>query len=166
MAPSVLAKGGIAVARLALAMEADLLVRHEEREPARHLLPSAGKANAGVERRRWERIPVTIPLFVRTVVDGRRVLEFANVVNISAGGALLAVRRFVRRPAEISLEIPAAPVADTAALPASARLMEAKVLRVDSAERYFLWAVRFRRPLAAAAAAKKPKRTRAEAAGC
>lgn len=139
------------------------MVRHEEREPARRLLPSAGKANEGRERRRWERIPVTIPLFVRTVVDGRRVLEFANVVNISAGGALLAVRRFVRQPAQISLEIPAAPVADTAALPASARLMEAKVLRVDNAERYFLWAVRFRRPLAAEATVS-PKRRRVKAA--
>ncbi len=117
------------------------------------------------ERRHWERIPVTIPLFVRAVADGRRVLEFANVLNISAGGALLAVRRYVRHPTKVSLEIPAAPVAETAALPASARLIEARVLRVQSAERSFLWAVRFTRPLAAtarrsrsvAAAARRPR---------
>lgn len=149
-------------------MEADLLVTHEGRVPARHLPPAGGKEKENSERRQWERIPVTIPLFVRTVTDGRRVLEFANVVNISAGGALLAVRRFVRRPAVISLEIPAAPVADTSALPASTRLMEAKVLRVESAERCYLWAVRFRRPLAAGARPPRPRsapgRAKAQAA--
>lgn len=120
-------------------------------------------ASPAAERRHWERIPVTIPLFVRAVADGRRVLEFANVLNISAGGALLAVRSYVRHPTKVSLEIPAAPVAETAALPASARLIEARVLRVQSAERSFLWAVRFTRPLAAAARrsrAAAPRRPR------
>lgn len=112
---------------------------------------AAATASPASERRHWERIPVTIPLFVRAVADGRRVLEFANVLNISSGGALLAVRRYVRHPTKVSLEIPAAPVAETAALPASARLIEARVLRVQSAERSFLWAVRFTRPLAATA---------------
>ncbi|MGH9508168.1 MAG: PilZ domain-containing protein [Terriglobales bacterium] len=135
-------------------METEIVARHGERASVRHQPPAEAKAMNGAERRHWERIPVTIPLFVRAVADGRRVLEFANVVNISAGGALLAVRRFVRRPVNISLEIPAAPVADTAALPASARMMEAKVLRVESAERCYLWAVRFRRPLAVARPAK------------
>ncbi|MGH9534096.1 MAG: hypothetical protein ACRD2E_04475 [Terriglobales bacterium] len=103
-------------------------------------------------------------MFVRAIVDGRRVLEFANVLNISAGGALLAVRRHVQHPVTVALEIPAAPVAETAALPASARLMEARVLRVLAAERCYLWAVRFRRPLAAPSRRRRRPSPQARAA--
>lgn len=102
----------------------------------------------GVERRRWERIPITIPLFVRASGEGpRRFLEFGNVLNISAGGALLAVRQFLASPCSISLEIPAAPVAESTSLPPSSRILEARLLRVQPADRCYLWAVRFTRPL-------------------
>ena len=102
----------------------------------------------GAERRRWERIPITIPLFVRASGEGsRRFLEFGNVLNISAGGALLAVRQFLPSPCNISLEIPAAPVAEAAQLPPSSRMLEARLLRVQPLDRCYLWAVRFQRPL-------------------
>ncbi|MGH9542406.1 MAG: PilZ domain-containing protein [Terriglobales bacterium] len=102
----------------------------------------------GAERRRWERIPITIPLFVRASGEGsRRFLEFGNVLNISAGGALLAVRQYLPSPCNISLEIPAAPVAEAAQLPPSSRILEARLLRVQPLDRCYLWAVRFQRPL-------------------
>lgn len=100
------------------------------------------------ERRRWERIPITIPLFVRAAGEGqRKFLEFGNVLNLSSGGALLAVRQSLPAPCLVSLEIPAAPVTESTGLPPSARLIEAKLLRVQAADRCFLWAVKFLRPL-------------------
>ncbi|HZT73227.1 MAG TPA: PilZ domain-containing protein [Terriglobales bacterium] len=100
------------------------------------------------DRRRWERIPITIPLFVRAQDEGnRQFLEFGNVLNVSAGGALLALRQYLPAPRTITLEIPAAPLAETSSLPASSRVFTARLLRVQPLERSYLWAVRFERPL-------------------
>jgi hypothetical protein len=46
------------------------------------------------ERRKWPRLPLAIPVFVRSRDDnGKELLEFATALNVSAGGMLLAVRR-------------------------------------------------------------------------
>ena len=46
------------------------------------------------ERRKWTRLPLAIPVFVRSRDEkGKEFLEFATALNISAGGALVAVRR-------------------------------------------------------------------------
>ena len=63
------------------------------------------------ERRQWMRIPLTIPLFVRgTDEQGKAFLEFTCALNFSAGGALLALRQHLSRHAQVSLEIPSAPL--------------------------------------------------------
>jgi len=62
------------------------------------------------ERRRFDRLPLAVPLFVRGVDEvGNEFLEFANALNISAAGVLLAVRRTLPRFSRVSLEIPSAP---------------------------------------------------------
>jgi len=67
------------------------------------------------ERREWVRLPLAIPVFVRSKdQDGRDFLEFATAINISAGGALIAVHRSLRPAAQVSLEIPSAPLAASA----------------------------------------------------
>ena len=60
-----------------------------------------------VERRRWNRIPLTIPLFVRrTDPNGRQLIEFATALNVSAGGVLLALRHDLGYGEMVLLEIP------------------------------------------------------------
>ena len=58
-------------------------------------------------RRRWQRLPISIPMFVRWAEHGKReVIEFSAALNISAGGALLAMTRPPKVGAKVSLRIP------------------------------------------------------------
>ena len=72
----------------------------------------------GNERRKWARLPLAIPVFVRSRDGkGKEFLEFATALNVSAGGMLVAIRRVLPAVAQIQLEIPSAPVAALALLP-------------------------------------------------
>src|SRR5215813_10200317 len=100
------------------------------------------------ERRQWVRLPLAIPIFVRTRDEnGKEFLEFATALNICAGGALVAVRRSPPPSAQVLLEIPSAPLAATAALPRAARSLRARALRITHAEGYHLLGLKFSRPL-------------------
>ena len=98
------------------------------------------------ERRRWQRLPLGVPVFARGVDDhDREFLEFTSTLNLSAGGALLAMRRPIAPSAEVLLEIPAAPLPRMSNVPEFIRRLPAKVLRVTPSESAYLWALRFRR---------------------
>jgi hypothetical protein len=100
------------------------------------------------ERRKWPRLPLAIPVFVRSRDDkGREFLEFATALNVSAGGMLVATRRVIPDVAQIRLEIPSAPVAALAQSPRSSRTLRAKTLRTTPAEGYYLLGLKFSRPL-------------------
>jgi hypothetical protein len=106
-----------------------------------------GKTLAG-ERRQWPRLPLAIPVFVRSQSETEKeFLEFATALNVSAGGMLVAVRRSIPSAAQVLLEIPSAPLAAMAALPRVARNLRAKVLRMQHGEGYNLIALKFSRPL-------------------
>lgn len=101
-----------------------------------------------LERRRWPRLPLAIPVFVRSRDDkGKEFLEFATALNISASGVLVAVRRSLPQSARILLEIPSAPLAATAKLPKASRALRARCVRVTHAEGYHLVGLKFSRPL-------------------
>jgi PilZ domain len=101
-----------------------------------------------LNRRQFERLPVSIPVFVRgTDERGKDFLEFATALNISAGGALLASRRYIPPMAKISLEIPCAPVPSVSALPESVQRLNALLVRVMPSERFHLLGLRFSKPL-------------------
>ncbi|HZW96710.1 MAG TPA: PilZ domain-containing protein [Candidatus Eremiobacteraceae bacterium] len=118
-----------------------------------------GKTPPG-ERRRWPRLPLAIPIFVRSRADegDKEFLEFATALNVSAGGMLIAVRHSIPYSAQVSLEIPSAPLAALAALPPAARNLRARVLRMQHAEGYNLVALRFSRPLVSSHFSVKPRR--------
>ncbi len=102
---------------------------------------------AGAERRKWTRLPLAIPVFVRSRDEkGKEFLEFATALNVSAGGMLVAIRRVLPPIAQIQLEIPSAPVA-AFVLPKAARALRAKALRTTPAEGYYLLGLKFARPL-------------------
>jgi hypothetical protein len=91
---------------------------------------------------------LAIPVFVRSRDEkGKEFLEFATALNISAGGALVAVRRSLPKAAQVLLEIPSAPLAATANLPRAARALRARAVRVHHAEGYHLLGLKFSRPL-------------------
>jgi len=101
-----------------------------------------------VERREWIRLPLAIPVFVRSRdQSGKDFLEFATALNISAGGALVAVHRVLRPAAQVSLGIPSAPLAASAPIPKSSRNLRARVVRVTHAEGYHLMGVKFNQAL-------------------
>src|SRR5437899_1619747 len=103
---------------------------------------------ASTERRKWTRLPLAIPVFVRSRDgNGKDFLEFATALNVSAGGMLVAIRRALPAVAQIRLEIPSAPVAALALLPRAARTLRAKALRSTPAEGYYLLGLKFARPL-------------------
>jgi PilZ domain-containing protein len=101
-----------------------------------------------MERRRWIRLPLAIPVFVRSRDEkGKDFLEFATTLNVSAGGALVAVRRSLPLSTQVSLEIPSAPLPNAASLPKASRLVRARSLRITHAEGYHLIGVKFSHPL-------------------
>jgi hypothetical protein len=104
--------------------------------------------NRGAERRKWARLPLAIPVFVRSRdAKGKEFLEFATALNVSAGGMLIAIRRVLPPIAQLRLEIPSAPITAMAPLPQAARTLHAKTLRTSSAEGYYLLGIKFSRPL-------------------
>jgi hypothetical protein len=100
------------------------------------------------ERRKWSRLSLAIPIFVRSRDEnGKDLLEFATAVNISAGGVMVAVRRSLPLPAQVLLEIPSPPSPALALQPTSARMLRARTVRVTHAEGYHLVGLKFLRPL-------------------
>lgn len=119
---------------------------------------------ASVERRRWPRLPLAIPVFVRSRAEtDKEFLEFATALNVSAGGMLVAVRRSIPSSAQLLLEIPSAPLAALAALPRVARSLRAKVLRMERGEGYNLVGLKFSRPLPDSSRPAKSRRNLASA---
>lgn len=101
------------------------------------------------EGREWARLPLAIPVFVRSRDDkGKEFLEFATALNVSASGVLVAVRRPLRLSSQVSLEIPSAPLAATTPLPKASRILRARAVRVTHAEGYHLVGLKFLQPIA------------------
>ena len=106
------------------------------------------RRKSGVERREWPRLPLAIPVFVRSRDQaGKDFLEFATAVNISAGGALVAMHRSLRPAAQVSLEIPSAPLAASASVRRNSRNLRGKIVRVTHAEGYHLLGLKFSHPV-------------------
>jgi hypothetical protein len=100
------------------------------------------------ERRKWSRLPLAIPVFVRgRDGKGNEFLEFATALNVSAGGMLLAVRRVLPPACDLRLEIPCAPSASESMDPPVARNLRARTLRNTPAAGCYLLGLKFSRPL-------------------
>ncbi len=109
------------------------------------------------ENRKWPRLPLAIPIFVRSRdEEGKELLEFATALNISAGGALVAVRRSLPLSAQVSLEIPSAPLVSGNSFPKASRTLRARAVRVTYVDGYHLLGLKFSRPLVPAGKSGKP----------
>jgi hypothetical protein len=100
------------------------------------------------ERRRWFRLPLGIPVFVRGLDTHRKTfLEFSTLLNESAGGALLAIRRSLRLSSRITLEIPSVPISVNAVLPRTVKLLRAQVIRTTEVDGWNLCGLEFARAI-------------------
>lgn len=100
------------------------------------------------ERRLSQRLPLAVPIFARGKDErGKEFLEFTTTLNISASGALLAMRRYLPPDTSITLEIPAAPLPRLSSHPQMVRTLEAQVVRVVRSEPSYLWALSFSNPI-------------------
>lgn len=100
------------------------------------------------DRRRWQRLPVPVPLFIRGMDEGGKEFhEFSTALNISAGGALLATRRYLPNHSQISLEIPPPPLPNHVFSGAVIRNLKAKVVQIRHSDRFHLCGLAFSRPL-------------------
>jgi PilZ domain len=112
--------------------------------PERRCL-SLSHTTTSAERRRWERLSVPVPMFIKGVDErGKKFLEFGTAINICAGGALLASRRFLPNDSKVSLEIPPPPFPKEKS---KARNLRARVVHVRTADRYHLSSLAFSKPL-------------------
>jgi c-di-GMP-binding flagellar brake protein YcgR len=106
-------------------------------------------------RRQWPRLPLAIPVFVRSRGESEKeMLEFATALNVSAGGMLVAVRHSLAFATQVSLEIPSSPLAAATGLPSVIRSMRAKVMRTQAEQGYNLLGLKFSRPLISADSSK------------
>jgi hypothetical protein len=93
-------------------------------------------------------LPLAIPVFVRSHdQEGKEFLEFATAWNVSAGGALIAVRRSLRLSSQVLLEIPSAPAATAPSRSKASSRVQAKAKWVTHAEGYHLVGLKFTHPL-------------------
>jgi PilZ domain len=113
------------------------------------------------EQRKWARLDLAIPVFVRTRDgNGRESLEFATAINISPGGAMVVSRRPLPKSALISLEIPSAPITSSISTKTSSRVIHAKAVWMTHLDDHHLSGLKFSRVLTTntAAVPRKPLR--------
>ena len=111
-------------------------------------LPDCAVNAVQKEQRRWQRLPVSIPVFLKGLDgNGKDYLQFATALNIGAGGVLVASSRFIPLQSHVSIEIPTSPVPPVSALPASVRMLQATLIRVTPLQGYYLLGLQFISPV-------------------
>ena len=104
------------------------------------------RTKKGAERRKWQRLPLSIPVFVRGIEpSGRKFIEFATALDISVGGALLAIQRHLPEGSKIMLEIPSNPIPRSK--DKNQKSLSAKLVRVTHGEQGQLLGLKFQKPL-------------------
>lgn len=113
------------------------------------------------EQRKWERLQLAVPVFLRARDgNGKDFLEFATAINVSAGGAMVVMRRSLPEMEPVSIEIPSAPIGPTRGLNNISRCIDAKTVWVTHLDEHHVLGLKFNRPLNtdAAAIATRPSR--------
>lgn len=88
-------------------------------------------------------------MFVRGIDQrGKSFVDFATALNISAGGALLVLNRHLLPETQVALEIPVGLLPQTLATK-PVQQIQARLVRVEAAERSFMIGVEFAAPLPA-----------------
>jgi hypothetical protein len=100
------------------------------------------------ERRRFQRIHLQVPLFVRGKdAHGEQFLELAKTLDISGLGAFLTCPRALSINEVITLTIPAPSITSSALVPAGMPPIQARVRRQQEAGDVHLVGVEFLKPI-------------------
>lgn len=100
------------------------------------------------ERRRFQRMHLQIPLFIRgRDAHGEQFLELAKTLDISGLGAFLTCPRALAINDVITLTIPAPSITSSALVPAGMPPIQARVKRQQEAGDVHLVGVEFLKPL-------------------
>jgi PilZ domain len=100
------------------------------------------------ERRRFQRIHLQVPLFIRAKdAYGEQFLELAKTLDISALGAFLTSPRLLAMNEIITLTIPAPSITSSALIPAGMAPIQARVKRQHEAGDVHLVGVEFLKPI-------------------
>lgn len=100
------------------------------------------------ERRRYQRIHLQVPLFIRgRDAHGEQFMELAKTLDISAIGAFLASPRPLSLGGFITLTIPAPSITSSGLVPAGMAPIQAKIRRQQEAGDVYLIGVEFLKPI-------------------
>ncbi len=112
-------------------------------------LQRAGSVATCEERRRFQRIRLQVPLFIRgRDEEHEQFMELAKTLDISAIGALITCPRPLALGDVITLTIPAPSITSSALVPAGMPPIQARVKRQQEAGDVFLVGVEFLRSIA------------------
>jgi hypothetical protein len=107
-----------------------------------------GAAETYEERRRFQRLHLQIPLFIRGKdAYGEQFLELAKTLDISAIGAFLTSPRPLSINETVTLTIPAPSITSSALVPAGMPPIQARVKRNQEAGDVHLIGVEFLKPI-------------------
>jgi c-di-GMP-binding flagellar brake protein YcgR len=100
------------------------------------------------ERRRFERLSVSVPMFIRgsDADKDKEFLHFVTAVNISAGGMLVASRSYLPPGCDVTIEFPEVPLLPEAVAQQLRRKLQARVVR-GATDKTFLLGLEFAEPL-------------------
>jgi hypothetical protein len=100
------------------------------------------------DRRRYQRIHLQVPLFIRgRDTHGEKFLEMAKTLNISALGAFLTCPRALIINEIITLTIPAPSITSSGLVPSGMAPIQARVKRQQEAGDVHLVGVEFLKPI-------------------
>jgi PilZ domain len=111
------------------------------------------RSNLGVqtlsdERRRFPRIQLQIPLFIRgRDAHGEQFVELAKILDVSGLGAFITSPRALRVGGVVTLTIPAPSITSSALVPAGMAPIQARVKRQQEAGDIHLIGVEFLKPI-------------------
>lgn len=107
-----------------------------------------GMASAYEDRRRFQRIRLQVPLFIRGKdAYGEQFLELAKTLDISAIGAFVTCPRPLAINEFVTLTIPAPSITSSALVPAGMPPIQARVKRKQEAGDVHLIGVEFLKPI-------------------
>lgn len=102
----------------------------------------------GSERRRYQRIHIQVPLFIRGKdLHKEQFMELAKTLDISASGALVACPRALTINDVVTLTIPSPSITSSALVPRGMPPIQARVKRQHHAGDAYLVGVEFLKPL-------------------
>jgi hypothetical protein len=113
-----------------------------------NVVHKAGTASLFEERRRFQRLHLQIPLFIRGKdANGQAFVELAKALDISALGALVTSPKPVNLGDYITLTIPAPSITSSALVPAGMPPIQGRVRRQHEAGDIFLVGIEFVKPI-------------------